>query len=129
MAKSSKSTNHADVKKNVDKLLQTVFHGNGTPSILNQITKIEGRINTLEASQENRFNSLQNEMDLKFDNITEVVTEKFKNLSSLIESEFSERKTNSSNTWSFRTAVTTGLIASTTSIVVVLLTEFLKIFR
>lgn len=128
MSKSRSSTS-TEIKRNVDKLLQTVFHGNGSPSVLNQITKLEGRINTLETAQENRFDSLQNEMDLKFNNITDIVTEKFKNLSVLIENEFKSRNLNIEKTWNFRTAITTGLIASATSIAVVFLSEFLKLFR
>jgi len=124
--KSNNNSEVAVIKKDVEKLTQTVFHGNGSPSVINQITKLDGRLNHLETIQEERFDNLQNEMDLKFANITEIVTEKFKNLSNLIESEFKTRGVKIDKAWNHRTAIITSLIASGTSILVIFVSEFLK---
>ncbi|NBP15858.1 hypothetical protein EBU95_15955, partial [bacterium] len=73
------SSDITTLKKNVEHLYKAVYQGNGTPSILNQITKLNEQVNSLEDKVETKFKSLETEISLKFKNITDVVTEKFNN--------------------------------------------------
>jgi hypothetical protein len=126
MRKPSNNDSVATLKKNVEALYKAVYQGNGTPSIVTQIAKLNEQVESLEEKVDVRFKGLENEMGLKFKNITDVVTEKFSNLSDQINSEFSKEKTVLEKKWSHRTAVYTGILASFTSITVVVVTEFLK---
>lgn len=127
MARSSAHTKElTQVKKELESLYKTVYQGNGSPSLVSQVSKLESKINSLETMLEHKLEALESEMGLKFKNITEVVTEKFANISSQIATEFTKKSVSSQSQWSFRTAITTSIIASATSLLVLLLSEFLK---
>ena len=121
-----RSSDITTLKKNVESLYKAVYQGNGTPSIVNQITKLNEQVSALEDKFDSKFQSLETEISLKFKNITDVVTEKFSNLSAQIDTEFTLEKNAVDKKWSHKTAFTTGLLASVTSVTVVLLTELLK---
>ena len=114
------------LQKDMEHIYQTVYTGNGSPSLTNQVTKLDGRITTLSDKIDNKLDNLETEMRLKFINIAEVVNEKFNNISYQIKQEFDKKRTENTHKWSFKTAITTSILASITSIVVILLTEFLK---
>ena len=73
-----------------------------------------------------KIDSLEREIELKFKNITDVVTEKFNNISVQITSEFGRKRTEATHIWNFKTALITGLLASCTSVFVMVLAELLK---
>lgn len=120
------SSDISNLKKNVEHLYKAVYQGNGSPSIINQITKLNEQVHSLEDKVDTKFKGLETEMGLKFKNITDVVTEKFNNLSDQINSEFHAEKNVLDKKWSHKTAIFTGILASFTSIAVVFVTEFLK---
>lgn len=124
-----KPSNHdsaAILRKNVDALYQAVYQGNGSPSIVTQIAKLNEQVESLEEKVNVKFKALENEMGLKFKNVTDVVTEKFSNLSEQINSEFIKEKTVLDKKWSHKTAIFTGILASLTSITVVVASEILR---
>jgi hypothetical protein len=126
MRKPSNNDSVATLRKNVDALYKAVYQGNGSPSIVTQIAKLNGQVESLEEKVDVKFKALENEMGLKFKNVTDVVTEKFSNLSDQINSEFSKEKTVLDKKWSHKTAILTGILASFTSIAVVVASEILK---
>ena len=126
MRKPSNNDSVATLRKNVDALYKAVYQGNGSPSIVTQIAKLNGQVESLEEKVDVKFKALETEMGLKFKNITDVVTEKFSNLSDQINSEFTKEKTVLDKKWSHKTAILTGILASFTSIAVVVASEILK---
>jgi seryl-tRNA synthetase len=126
MRKPSNNDSVATLRKNVDALYKAVYQGNGSPSIVTQIAKLNGQVESLEEKVDVKFKALENEMGLKFKNVTDVVTEKFSNLSDQINSEFSKEKIVLDKKWSHKTAILTGILASFTSIAVVVASEILK---
>jgi hypothetical protein len=126
MRKPSNNDSITTLKKNIESLYKAVYQGNGSPSIVTQIAKLNEQVESLEEKVEVRLKGLETEMGLKFKNITDVVTEKFNNLSDQINTEFSKEKVVLDKKWSHRTAVYTGILASFTSISVVIVTEILK---
>jgi len=127
MAKSSPHTKElTQVKKELESLYKTVYQGNGSPSLVSQVSKLESKINSLENMLEHKLEALESEMGLKFKNITDVVTEKFSNLSDQINSEFTKEKNVLDKKWSHKTAIFTGILASFTSITVVIVSEVIK---
>lgn len=117
---------YSDLKESVASLYKTVYQGNGTPSLINQVTKLEHRINTLEEKIEQNFVSIDTEMTLKFKNITDVVNERFNNISYQIANEFDKKRTETSHKWTFKTGIFTACIAGISSILTMLISEVLK---
>jgi hypothetical protein len=115
-----------DLRSDVDLLYKTVYHGNGTPSLITQITKLEHRIDSLEQKLDNNFKTIDNEMSLKFKNITDVVNEKFNNISYQISQEFVKRKHDTAGRWSFKTGALTASVAGACSIIAIIVAEILK---
>jgi len=142
--KKSNSNNLTNLKKSVDTLYKTVYQGNGKPSVLLQLSQLEDQVKSIKDNIDNldedlkcrivdvannfneKIQGLDREISLKFKNITDVVTEKFNNLTDQLNSEFKREIKKEEHKWSFKTAVSTGLLASFTSICVVIITEILK---
>jgi hypothetical protein len=116
----------AKLQKDVESIYKTVYTGNGTPSITTQVAKLEGQINTLSSNLDTKLDSIETEMRLKFINVGEIVNEKFLHLSSQIKAEFEDRRHHHGIKHNFRTAIITSVWASVTSIVVLVLAEFIK---
>jgi predicted nucleic acid-binding Zn-ribbon protein len=162
MRKRSGSSTIKKLQDEVQQVYKAIYQGNGKPSIVTQLSNLEGKLKshheTLESQIENlegeikartgdlvnfvndkvknldnnfddKLVNLEKEMELKFKHVTEVVTERFNNISAQIASEFGRRNSENSNTWNFKTALTTSVLASLTSVAVVLLTEFLRHFK
>lgn len=123
---SSASATIKDLKDGLNSLYKTVYQGNGVPSIISQITKLNEKVSSLEESVDDKFSALNTEISLKFKNITDVVTEKFANLSDQIDKEFDKEKIVLDKKYSHRTALFTTIIASISSIVVLFLSEIVK---
>ena len=115
-----------DLKESVASLYKTVYQGNGSPSLINQVTKLEHRIDALEEKIEQNFASIDTEMTLKFKNITDVVNERFNNISYQISSEFEKKRSESTNKWNFKTGVMTAGIAGVGSVLTIIITEVFK---
>lgn len=115
-----------ELKDNVSTLYKTVYQGNGTPSLINQVTKLEHRISSLEDKLDQSFASIDTEMTLKFKNITDVVNERFNNISYQIANEFEKKRVEQGHKWNFKTSVLTACIAGIGSIVTILVTEIFK---
>ncbi|NBW58121.1 hypothetical protein EBR43_10160, partial [bacterium] len=67
------TSNISTIKKDLAALYKTVYQGNGTPSIINQITKLNEQVKSLEQKMDTKLESFETEMSLKFKNITDVV--------------------------------------------------------
>jgi hypothetical protein len=115
------------LKSDVEHLYKTVYQGNGKPSILNQITSIEHRLDSLEEKLDSNFKSMENEMSLKFDNITEIVNERFSHISYQISHEFENKKVDTAGSHQLRAGVTTAVIATITTLVALIINHALAI--
>ena len=114
------------LQKDMEHVFKTVYHGNGSPSLTNQVTKLDSKITSLTENVDDKFDNIQKEIDLKFVNVTNIVNERFEHLSQLIRDEFSDRKNNLRDNFNHRTAITTAALASITSVIVLFLSEFFK---
>jgi hypothetical protein len=113
------------LKSDVEHLYKTVYQGNGKPSILNQITSIEHRLNSLEEKLDSSFKSMENEMSLKFDNITEIVNERFSHISYQISHEFENKKVAAAGSHQLKAGITTAIIATITTFVALIINHAL----
>jgi tetrahydromethanopterin S-methyltransferase subunit G len=115
------------LKSDVDHLYKTVYQGNGKPSILNQITSIEHRLDSLEEKLDSNFKSMETEMSLKFDNITEIVNERFSHISYQISHEFENKKVAAAGSHQLRAGLITAVIATVTTFIALIINHTLAV--
>lgn len=137
--RSFNSNNSAAVKKlqtEMSEVFKTLYQGNGKPSIITQLSELTGKmksnheqIETKIHHVDEKIDSLEKEIELKFKNVTDVVTEKFNNITVQITGEFGRKRAESNNLWNFKTAVTTAILASCTSVFVLLLSHLLQLLK
>jgi hypothetical protein len=114
-----------DMREEIDTLYKTVFQGNGTPSIVTQVTKLDHRISTLEEKLDTNFSSMDKEITLKFKNITDIVNERFTHISYQIAQEFEKKRETSEMHWNKKTSTIAAVIAGVCSILSVIVSELL----
>ena len=121
------------LQDDVKEVYKVVYQGNGKPAIVTQLSELSGKLKSHNEQVETKLlhvnekiDGLEREIELKFKNITDVVTEKFNNIAVQIASEFGRKRTESTNMWNFKTAVTTSILATFTSIFVILVSELIK---
>jgi len=114
------------LRQDLNYLYKTVYQGNGTPSLVTQVAKLDHRIDTIENKLDDNFESIELEMSLKFKNITDVVNEKFNYISYQISNEFEKKRNESSSRWNFKTTTVAAGIAGFCSVLAILTTELLK---
>lgn len=133
MKRNSPILNVKKLQDEVKEVYKVVFQGNGKPAITTQLSELTGKlkahsehVETCLQHVDEKIDGLEREIELKFKNITDVVTERFNSITVQITSEFGRKRSESTNMWNFRTALTTAALASITSLLVVLITDFLK---
>jgi hypothetical protein len=70
-------TELVDLKKEVDTLYKTVYQGNGNPSLVSQLSKLDTKQADLTENIERQFKSMCNEQELKFDRVHEKLDSNF----------------------------------------------------
>jgi hypothetical protein len=115
------------LKSDVEHLYKTVYQGNGKPSILNQITSIEHRLDSLEEKLDSSFKSMESEMSLKFDSITDIVNERFSHISYQISHEFETKKVAAVGQHQLKAGLVTAIIATVTTFGALLINHMLSI--
>ena len=110
-----RTTEIAKLKSDVEHLYKTVYQGNGKPSILNQITSIEHRLDSLEEKLDSSFKSMETEISLKFDSVTKIVNERFNHISYQISTEFESSKAKEAGKYQIKAGLITAIIATVTT--------------
>lgn len=114
-----------EMREDIHTLYKTVFQGNGTPSLVNQVSKLDTRLSALETKLDTNFSSMDKEITLKFKNITDVVNERFNLISYQISQEFEKKRSDNHMHWDKKTSVTAAVIAGLCSIISVVVSEIL----
>lgn len=117
------------LKRDVHSLYKTVYQGNGTPSLTNQVTQIDERLDSLEARIVGQIESIDTEMGLKFDHITAIVNERFNNISYQISHEFERTKIKEAGGHQLKANIVSATIATATAVIVLFVSHFLEIAR
>ena len=77
------------IKREVDDLYQTVYKGNGHPSLVTRVSDIEGKLGGLRDHVDEKLNHMNRETNLKIDSIHQKLESKFGRLEGWIETKFS----------------------------------------
>lgn len=117
------------LRNDVDSLYKTVYQGNGTPSLTNQVTSLNERLDAFEERILGNINSMDTEMGLKFDNITSIVNERFNHISVQISQEFERTKIKEHGAHQLKANLITATIATVSSFLIFFLAHFLELAK
>ena len=112
----------SSIKTEVDDLYETVYKGNGKPSLVTRVNAVEGKLRGLREQMNERFDHLNTQHSLKFDSLHQKLENKFARLEGFVEQKFSSmedvikeladiRKIDRTGTWQFKAAVVTAIAA------------------
>ena len=116
------------IRKEVDDLYETVYKGNGHPSLVTRVNSVEGKLRGLREQMDEKISHLSRENSLKFDSIHQKLESKFGRLEGWIETKFNSMESmvqtavqrnqiDQRGSWQFKTALIGGLIAVIGSII------------
>lgn len=114
-----------ELRQDVDALYKTVYQGNGAPSLTNQVTQINERLDSLEEKIISNIETIDSEMSLKFDSITAIVNERFNNISLQISNEFERTKLKEAGSHQLRANLVSATIATITALAAIFLNHFI----
>jgi len=117
------------IKHDVQSLYKTVYQGNGSPSLTNQVTQLNERLDSLEERIVAQIESIDTEMSLKFDHITAIVNERFNNISYQISHEFERTKIKEAGSHQLKANLASAGVATCTAVIVLFVTHFLELVR
>lgn len=73
------------IKREVDDLYETVYKGNGSPSLVTRVNSVEGKLRGLREQMDEKIAHLSKENSLKFDSLHQKLESKFGRLEGWIE--------------------------------------------
>lgn len=110
------------MKNEVDDLYETVYKGNGRPSLVTRVNSIEGELRGLRDTMEQKVEHLSTEYGLRFEQLHQKIENKFGRLEGLMDSRFEgidtllnslidTRKAKITGSWQLKAAVITACAA------------------
>ena len=116
------------IKKEVDDLYETVYKGNGHPSLVTRVNSVEGKLRGLREQMDEKISHLSRENSLKFDSIHQKLESKFGRLEGWIETKFNgmedmmrtvteQQYIGHRGSWQVKTAIVGGVIALVSSLI------------
>jgi len=115
------------LRRDVDSLYKTVYQGNGTPSLTNQVTQLNERLDALENRIIANIESIDSEMSIKFDSITSIVNERFNHISYQISHEFERTKIKEAGGHQLKANLVSAGVATATALLVVFANHIIAI--
>lgn len=121
------------MKLEVDDLYETVYKGNGKPSLVTRVNSVEGKLRGMREQVEEKFTHLDTQHALKFDSLHQKLENKFARLEGVLEQRFSNmedvvkdlvevKKIDRTGSWQFKAA----LITAGAALAATLISFFLK---
>ena len=121
------------IRSEVDDLYETVYKGNGHPSLVTRVNGVESKLRGLRDQMDEKISHLSREHNLRFDSIHQKLESKFGRLEGWIETKFENmesmvkalverQRIDRSGGWQFKAA----LLTAGTAIIATILTYFLK---
>tara|TARA_R110002110_G_scaffold35225_1_gene119188 strand:- start:30 stop:473 length:444 start_codon:yes stop_codon:yes gene_type:complete len=115
------SSQMGTLKTEVDDLYKTVYKGNGKPSLVTQVTGIDGKLKGLKESVDDKLESISRESSLKFDSLHQklenkfgkyegYVDGKFHSLEALIKMSHTQNQTDRTGWWGMKAAMFTTIV-------------------
>lgn len=122
------------VKHEVDDLYETVYKGNGQPSLVTRVTGIEGKLRGLREQIDEkiahivtehslRFESIHQKLDSKFGRLEGWIETKLQSIEDTVKTSTENRKIDRSGSWQFKAALITAFTALIGTLLVVLFSK------
>lgn len=122
------------VKHEVDDLYETVYKGNGQPSLVTRVTGIEGKLRGLREQIDEkiahivtehslRFESIHQKLDSKFGRLEGWIETKLQSIEDTVKTSTENRKIDRTGTWQFKAALITAFTALLGTLLVVLFSK------
>ena len=103
-------------------MYETVYKGNGKPSLVTRVNTVEGKLTGLREQMAERIEHLSTENSLKFDSLHQKIENKFGRLEGWMETKFSTmdeilkgmietRKVDRAGGWQLKAAIVTAIAA------------------
>jgi hypothetical protein len=116
------------IRKEVDDLYETVYKGNGHPSLVTRVNSVEGKLRGLREQMDEKISHLSREHSLKFESIHQKLESKFGRLEGWIDTKFNsmesmmrslseQNKIDRTGGWQMKTAIIGGIVALVGSII------------
>lgn len=110
------------IRHEVDDLYETVYKGNGTPSLVTRTNNIESKLSGLRETMNDKISHLSSENALRFDSINQKIDSKFTRLEGWIETKLSgvevllhslsaDKKIDRTGGWQLKAALITAAVA------------------
>ena len=110
------------IRHEVDDLYETVYKGNGKPSLVTRTNNIESKLSGLRETMNDKISHLSSENALRFDSINQKIDSKFTRLEGWIETKLSgvevwlhslsaDKKIDRTGGWQLRAALITAAVA------------------
>ena len=110
------------IKNEVDDLYETVYKGNGKPSLVTRVNTLEGKLTGLREQMAERIEHLSTENSLKCDSLHQKIENKFDRLEGWMETKFTSmdemmkgmietRRVDRTGGWQLKAAVITAIAA------------------
>ena len=107
------------IRLEVDDLYETVYKGNGKPSLVTRVNEVEGKIKGLREQMNEKFAHQSAEHSLKFDTLHQKLENKFGRLEGWIETKFNSMEeimktvrgnqtVQQAGSWQFKAAIVTA---------------------
>ena len=111
------------IKQEVDDLYETVYKGNGHPSLVTRVNSVEGQLRGLREQMDEKISHLSKEHALKIDSIHQKLENKFGRLEGWIETKFTsvenmmvrhaeEKRIDRAGSWQVKATVTAAALAA-----------------
>ena len=120
------------IKNEVDDLYETVYKGNGKPSLVTRVNSVEGKLHGLREAMEDKLEHVSTEHTLRFEQLHQKIENKFGRLEGWIETKLSgienimetlveTRKVDRAGSWQMKASLIAALAAVTGAIITVIL--------
>lgn len=120
------------IKQEVDDLYETVYKGNGHPSLVTRVNSVEGQLRGLREQMDEKIEHLSREHTLKIDGIHQKLENKFGRLEGWIETKFNgiehmmarqreDNRIDRAGSWQVKATVTAAAIAAVGGIITLFL--------
>lgn len=109
-----------ELSENLEGLYKVIYKGNGHPSLISQVQKLDGKLHALQNEMLNKFQFMDKETSLRFETLHSKIDTKFSHIEHLLTTVSEQRKASAQGVWQVRAALITAGAAVAVGVATVL---------
>ena len=114
-----------DLDKNLEALYKVIYKGNGHPSLISQVQKLDSKLHALQTEMVNKFQFMDKETSLRFETLHSKIDTKFSHIEHLLTTVTESKKIAVAGVWQMRAA----LMGSATAVIIAPITIIFNYLR